>query len=174
MWPFSKRKKPEAPAAQAAAQSRPAIFDQKMSEMYAEAKNAVMWFNDHLYDDPILGEIRDENELAAPKSALVNAFCIVLAVEDDETIRSHLLQTGLMLSHFQAGIGGHPLRMLPVKSIEGIDPDRLSNLIHSHKGEHDRFQAMYPKVQADMHAMADRYQKSIDVSVARAAKYGER
>lgn len=138
--------------------------------MYAEAKGAVTWFSDYLGDDPMLGEIRDENELVAPKNAFVNAFCIVLAMENDEAMRTHLLQMGLLLSHFQTGIGAHPLRILPVQSVEGIDPDRLSDLIRSHKGEHERFQAMYPKVQQDMHAMADKYQKSIDISVARAVK----
>lgn len=173
MWPFSK-KQPEAPVPQSAVPSRPKKTDQEISEMYTEAKGAVTWFNDYLGDDPIMGEIRDENELAAPKSAFVNAFCIVLAMEDDETMRTHLLQTGLLLSHFHPGIGSHPLRMLPVRSVDGIDPDRLMDLIDSHKGEHDRFQAMYPKVQADMHSMADQFQKSIDISIARASKYGKR
>ncbi|MBC2806981.1 hypothetical protein C3Y94_028020 [Rhizobium ruizarguesonis] len=173
MWPFTKKTKAEPPVAPSP-QTTPRGLSQADQEMYAEARNAVGWFSDYLGDDAIIGEIRDERVLAAPKSALVNAFRIVLVMEDDEEMREHILQTGLLLSHFQSDIGAHPLRMLPVQSVEGIDPERLSDLIHSHKGEHDRFLAMYPKVQADMHEMAEKYQQSIDAAVLRSLKRAAR
>lgn len=158
MWPFTKQRasvaKPEKP-----------IGD--IAEMYAEAKKAVMWFADYIGDDNVLGEIRDEKELAAPKSAFVNAFAIVLAMEDDVDTRSRLLELGLLLSHFQTGIGSYPLRMFPFRSPEGIDSVRLADLIHSHRSEHDRFQAMMPTVTAELHALAERYQKSIDIAQSR-------
>lgn len=160
MWPFSKKKSPTA----AAAPSKSEKPDAELAEMYAEAKNAVDWFNDYLGDDNIMGEIRDEKELAAPKSAFVNAFLIALAMEERADMRAALLETALLLSHFQPGIGGHPLRMLPVQDPEGVDPARLADVIHSHRGEHERFQALMPTVIAEMHSMADQFQKSIDIA----------
>ncbi|TBA24746.1 hypothetical protein [Rhizobium ruizarguesonis] len=164
MWPFSKKKTAAAVPPKAPTSHNP---DAELAEMYAEAKNAVAWFNDYLGDDNIMGEIRDEKELAAPKSAFVNAFLIVLAMEESAEMRDALLETALLLSHFQPGIGGHPLRMLPVQSPEGVDPARLADLIHSHRGEHERFQAMMPTVFAEMKSMADQYQKSIDIAVSK-------
>ena len=162
MWPFSKKKTAAAPAP-----TKSKAPDSELAEMYAEAKNAIDWFNDYLGDDNIMGEIRDEKELAAPKSAFVNAFLIVLAMEESAEMRTALLETALLLAHFQPGIGGHPLRMMPVQSPDGIDPARLADLIHSHRGEHERFQAMMPTVFAEMKSMADQYQKSIDIAEAK-------
>lgn len=163
MWPFSKKR----PSTIAPAKPKKTAPVPGLPEVYAQAQNAVDWFNNYLGDDNITGEIRDEKELGAPKSAFVNAFTIVLALEEDAEMPHALLETALLLSHFQPGIGGHPLRMLPVQSPEGVDPDRLASLIHSHRGEHERFQAMMPIVFAEMKSMANQYQKSIDIAVAK-------
>ncbi|UFS81533.1 MULTISPECIES: hypothetical protein [Rhizobium] len=170
MWPFTKKK----PEPTISAKSDLTGLSQHDQEMYADARKCVDWFIDYLGDDGIFGEIRDERELAAPRNALVNAFRVLLTIETNEKVREPLLHLGLLLSHFQPGVGAHPLRMLPVKSAEGIDPERLTDLILSHKGEHDRYNALYPKVQEDMNAMAEKYQQSIDVAVLRSLKQAAR
>ncbi|MBZ9910311.1 MULTISPECIES: hypothetical protein [Mesorhizobium] len=159
IWPFvTKQTEP------AKAQSAPIAFSTADLELAAVAERAVAAFVDYLGADTMVGEIRDVKVLPGPKQALVNAFTLALALEGDAERRDALLRYGLLLSHFQEGVGDKPVRQMP--DFSG-DDEAILEVVLAHKSEFDRFNQVYPTAIAEAKQMAEKYQRSIDAAVRR-------
>lgn len=71
----------------------------------AEARALVIRFLADLRDHPIGHDILDASELPAPRTAMIEAFCLLIGNEPRFRIRDQLKLVGLVLSQFQDGVG---------------------------------------------------------------------
>lgn len=161
IWPFAKKQVQPA-------KTPPALkaFSAADLELVAAAESGVAAFVNYLGADTMVGEVRDVKVLPGPKSALVNAFTLVLALEANHVRRDALLRYGLLLSQFQEGVGSKPVRQMP--DLSG-DDDAILQAVLAHKSEFDRFNQLFPAAIAEAKLIAEKYQHSIDAAVRRAA-----
>jgi len=157
-WPFAEKQ------AQPSTTQSAKAFSAADLELAAAAERAVAAFVDYLGPDTMVGEVRDMKVLPGPKSALVNAFILALALEANPVRRDALLRYGLLLSQFQEGVGIKPVRQMP--DLSG-DVDAILQAVLNHKSEFDRFNQLFPAAIAEAKQMAEKYQRSIDAAVRR-------
>lgn len=159
MWPFSKTDSlPEIPeeTAEAAAADEKAL---------ASALALILHYTNSLAADQPDLEVRDELELPASKSAMIEAFRLVLLVETRAEWRNAFYTAGLKLAYFWPGIGADRLKLpdgLFQRAVAMDEPeeDRFARFRQSEQ-EIQTFSAAFAKVGPERDRIADIFDAAI-------------
>jgi hypothetical protein len=99
-------------------------------------------------------EIQDARRLPHDKQAILDAICLEIIRESDETQLNALRTGATLLAYFQEGVGDQPLSPLGVpltdrdlETYRGYDAEAFAERLHSGRPNVERYKAFEPLVQ---------------------------
>jgi hypothetical protein len=125
---------------------------------------ALAWYDNYLEENPIEGEIRDENCLPFPKDVLIRAVEVELAGGRNPDVEDYLIDCGLKLALFRSGIGNRPVRRQPHLVADSFGHlslrERLVQLEHHHRICAD-YHDLMAEVMVEMDSLLQRFQRAL-------------
>lgn len=97
-------------------------MNEKNHQKAARRLEVISDYGEFLEHNPTAGEIRDAKDLPHPKEEILDAICLELVREEDDSRHEALKVGALTLADFQAGVGTEPLSMLGVSIEEMASP----------------------------------------------------